>query len=1362
MLGSAAHFGKPYPVQRDQERFTNDPSCDFGIPGTNHGRAVSGNTISSGNGGIPSAFGISNESSSKGTSTATNNTPPNVKRVQKKMSGSDGSRRRGDFISKRSGNKISKKGYKGKKSDLDDDDDSTEDPSSSEDDDAPNIDHGFAKNTRVFMADGSTKRIKKIQPGEYVLGPDRLPRLVVGADAGYSPMIQVRELSQNIAHLPDDFFGLVTFSCTPEQALRLATAQHQGVHVGHDDKNHLHRVDFRRLKRVQGALIVVGSHENFRDSLPNARQEAEAFTRNRSKDVIYWTLPVDCHHLVSVAVQLQTYHLTAALDFETGRLRYHALKSGFKDEIGMLEKLAYIWGTWIGDGDSTWAKIAVNRKDKEQIARIGEVCFDLGLAAHLYELSEKEKAIGNLGGQVGITSRVHNRRNYFMIFLRRLGLGKSGAKYVPRWLRTESISVREHFLAGLIDSDGHREQQRRPFVSDSNGATPHDRDKSGQCRIYKRAPITTVYPKIAEGVFVLARSLGIPYSVSYRPAWVHGDKARQQGFRIKLQPCSALTNILSLCAVDTKWQSAPLTFARHHIEYRYGTFCQEVVAAVHKLPDLPPELPLNQEETTALVRQLDYPTLALLAKRYQNFGHSHKQVRERLGVSSTITSAYFSNKRNDKKLENFMRAQVSEKLSIEEIRRLVLLTRNPSRHHAVALSLDPATDGLFVLGNNAVVTSREQLFIIELRDWGSSDVLTLHSTVQGLLQDNRKSFIVDRQANNANARKVTILLFFSRLLIFKHCLNVAGSSQTFTSARWTLLQVCPHVLFDKDIFNMLFLQLLNLQLHGEAPLSLLIRNLYEDTKECLIKQGCLPHIKEDTRLLVVHDEAQFLGDEFNGSFQSMSSSDETPRPLLSPILHAFRNIGEHQLTLVTCGTGLSINTLFWVQSSGSGLKDSSTTFDYLEFPGWTDQDSIKAYISRVRNCLKDEKSRQALNEYLSKDALAMLYDKFVGRYRPCIVAIARIIECNDPSAWKRTVEDAEERLVSWAYRHIKGNLCYEILRVHEKQNKYKELRLESIDNMLGLLMYQRCMFGNHDLVLKEVNPQLVEHAFGRIKIIKGHAVTVMDEPFVSLAVQNYFAAIDPYFAREVRKRMVKSSAIEQGCVFERFMMKVFSETFNTRPLSEWPHQPAISEMCPALVGKVEIVGWREPGLEQGTTHAMMSMEEFMKAHVKEGSVRNKMPVAPFFFPKSKPSGPDLLFFIRVDGRKAILVFVQMKLHQGSSNFSERDWSDALSTVSAPKIEDHAKNLRKYCPDHVYVSMIVAYPTKWTEALLAPSEVPKDSSGVQQVVINVSDNNFGDIFPHEHVEFIDQLKNARKRSADNDDSNDEDCSKKSRS
>ncbi|KAI8361002.1 hypothetical protein B0O80DRAFT_422126 [Mortierella sp. GBAus27b] len=590
-------------------------------------------------------------------------------------------------------------------------------------------------------------------------------------------------------------------------------------------------------------------------------------------------------------------------------------------------------------------------------------------------------------------------------------------------------------------------------------------------------------------------------------------------------------------------------------------------------------------------------------------------------------------------------------------------------------------------------------------DWGSNDMMTVRSAVQRFLNDRKGSLVVDREANNGYARKMTLLLFLSRLLIFKHCLSVLGSNGSFTSARWTLLQVCPEVLFDQDIFNVLFLQLLNLRHHPESDFWDIVRGMYEQTKKCLSKHGCQPRINSSTRLLVVHDEAQVLGDEFIGSFQSTTSA-ESLRPLLSPILHAFQDIGEKLFTLITCGTGLSINTLYWVQSSGSGVKDHNTTFK------------------------------------------------------------ERIIECNVPGAWKEIIEDAEDRLVSWAHKEIKGNLCYEIRRLQNKQNNYKDQDqdqdVESIDNMLGLLMYQRCMFGTHDVVLKAVKPELIEYAFGRIKIFGGRAVTVMDEPFVFKAVENYFVATDPYFSTEVENRMLKSSSHEQGRVFERFMMKVFSETFNTRPLSSWPHRPPISDMCPALVGKVEIVGWREPGLEQGTTHGMMSMEEFMDAHVNHQSTRNNKPVAPFFFPKSKPSGPDLLFFIRIDGVRVVPVFVQMKLHQSRSSFSEKKWDDALSTVSADKIQRHAKNFRKYCPNKVYISMIIAYPIKWCEALLAPSDVPKDTSDVQQVVIKVSDDNFGDIFPKKQVEFIDQLKGPPKRSAGVNDSSEKARSKKQRS
>ncbi|KAF9292593.1 hypothetical protein BGZ74_000221 [Mortierella antarctica] len=55
-------------------------------------------------------------------------------------------------------------------------------------------------------------------------------------------------------------------------------------------------------------------------------------------------------------------------------------------------------------------------------------------------------------------------------------------------------------------------------------------------------------------------------------------------------------------------------------------------------------------------------------------------------------------------------------------------------------------------------------------------------------------------------------------------------------------------------------------------------------------------------------------------------------------------------------------------------------------------------------------------------------------------------------------------------------------------------------------------------------------------------------------------------------------------------------------------------------------------------------------------------------------------------------------------------------------------------------MIVAYPTKWSSKLPARSDLPKDTSGVQQVVINVSDDNF-------------DRKNAGKRSTGDYDSSD---------
>ncbi|KFH61872.1 hypothetical protein MVEG_12301 [Podila verticillata NRRL 6337] len=155
--------------------------------------------------------------------------------------------------------------------------------------------------------------------------------------------------------------------------------------------------------------------------------------------------------------------------------------------------------------------------------------------------------------------------------------------------------------------------------------------------------------------------------------------------------------------MDLKWQPTPVTFTHHHIECRYGAYHQDIIADIHKLPDLPPQPPQNPVEIThALIRQLESSTLKLIAKIYCNFGLSHQEMNNRLGVLVYTIAAYFANKGNNKKLDNLLRDQVFEMLPLKEIHRLVLVTHNQSRHHVVSLILDPDTDGLFVLGNNTI------------------------------------------------------------------------------------------------------------------------------------------------------------------------------------------------------------------------------------------------------------------------------------------------------------------------------------------------------------------------------------------------------------------------------------------------------------------------------------------------------------------------------------------------------------------------------------------------------------------------------------------------------------------------------------
>ncbi|KAG0247432.1 hypothetical protein BG011_001478 [Mortierella polycephala] len=129
----------------------------------------------------------------------------------------------------------------------------------------------------------------------------------------------------------------------------------------------------------------------------------------------------------------------------------------------------------------------------------------------------------------------------------------------------------------------------------------------------------------------------------------------------------------------------------------------------------------------------------------------------------------------------------------------------------------------------------------------------------------------------------------------------------------------------------------------EGVLIDIVRKELHATRTCLIEHGGALKFIDDTKLLVVYDEAQILGEESSGSFNSMNGAK-----------------GANKLTLLTSGTGLSIFTLNWAQRPGSILKHEPDAFHYLEFSGWTGWESVETYIAGIRSHLPADDARLVL------------------------------------------------------------------------------------------------------------------------------------------------------------------------------------------------------------------------------------------------------------------------------------------------------------------------------------------------------------------------------------------------------------------
>ncbi|KAG0014290.1 hypothetical protein BGZ81_000539 [Podila clonocystis] len=317
-------------------------------------------------------------------------------------------------------------------------------------------------------------------------------------------------------------------------------------------------------------------------------------------------------------------------------------------------------------------------------------------------------------------------------------------------------------------------------------------------------------------------------------------------------------------------------------------------------------------------------------------------------------------------------------------------------------------------------------------------------------------------------------------------------------------------------------------------------------------------------------------------------------------------------------------------------------------------------------------------------AVDMLHKRLTGRFRPIVTAIEGIIKTGRPSEWETTINNTEIMITAWKDRARRGNLCGELNRLESKIADHPELftSCSSLRETLGLFLYRYCLLDATEIVLEN-------------EIFGGTARTVLDEPFVLKATFNYFREKDPSLVSAAERAMLHSdNASVHGSMWETVMPPVFIETFKSRPLPSWPLLTN-SSLPDQLTGDVTIVGYDEQQPKLAASHRIVTTQQFMKAHVENGSKQGDQDIPPFYFRAPHVSGPDI----------------------------------------------------DYCLTGTYISMVIAYPAEVVNFQVVRPDPEPELEGLQRVSIRIDDNNFAKIFPRRHVEFLDKLKGHKRRCED---------------
>lgn len=400
----------------------------------------------------------------------------------------------------------------------------------------------FAKGTKVMMHDGSLKTIENVDVGEDVMGVDGEGRKVVGLPRGRELMYKISQKISNGARKTDkthsEPLGLFEYTCNATHKLvvrtprscRTLTQKVNGVDsygVNFFDLSKEKLKDGREIEIVKEMSRSYPATEGPDKVVQMLKEYQEA---SGGKEYFEWTIEARDVAVLGENVRQATYQVCSPVLYESDYFSEYVKFSKPDSTSETPRALAYLLGLWVGSGSLERAAFSVDSENASLFEGISQAAEILDLSAEITdsELSKQAKIVSLYPKTAAGIQRGLSDENQLWNAIVNLTYLKNDAKNVPSYLLSDSISNRETFLAGLIDSECYGHQQ------DGLSAT-----------------IKTVYKTVMAGIVAVARSLGLTVSVNIEEAENNGSV-----YAIAIGGGDALLSVLAKCAT-AKQSRAP-------------------------------------------------------------------------------------------------------------------------------------------------------------------------------------------------------------------------------------------------------------------------------------------------------------------------------------------------------------------------------------------------------------------------------------------------------------------------------------------------------------------------------------------------------------------------------------------------------------------------------------------------------------------------------------------------------------------------------------------------------------------------------------------------------------------------------------